>query len=92
MRTRQNRHLSATATWDPANIAADGSVLSTTVTVAGAAVGDVCYASLSSLGAVNALLSAHVSSANTVTVVLMNKTGGALDVASGTLRVVVTKV
>jgi hypothetical protein len=74
-------------TWDPANMATDGSVTSTTVTVTGAAVGDPCFASLSTIGANNVLISAHVSSAGTVTVVLENRTGGALDIASGTLRV-----
>lgn len=84
--TSITKHLSATATYDPANMATDGSVTSTTITVTGAVAGDTCLASHSAIGANNVLVSAHVSAANTVTVVLMNKTGGALDIASGTLR------
>ncbi|MFN3650102.1 MAG: hypothetical protein ACK47B_11030 [Armatimonadota bacterium] len=84
------KYLSATKVWDPPSIA-DGAITSTTVTVTGAAVGDLAVAGLTTLTAGLALLSAHVTAADTVTVVLLNKTGGALDVASGTLRVGVWK-
>lgn len=80
------RRLTGGKTWDPPSIA-DGAVTTTTVTVTGAAVGDRAVASLSTLGSSVALLSAHVSAADTVLVVLLNKTGGALDLASGTLNV-----
>ena len=83
--------LTATATWDPANLASAGDATSTTVTVAGAAVGDPVRVGLTTLLDVNALLAAHVQAANTVRVVLMNKTGGALNVAEGTVRVVVER-
>jgi hypothetical protein len=83
--------LFGTKTWDPGTLAADGNATSTTVTVTGAVVGDPAFASLTTIGANNVLVSAHVSSADTVTVVVMNKTGGALDIASGTLNVVVHK-
>lgn len=86
------KSLTNTATWDPGNMAADGSVASTTLTVTGAAVGDVAHASLSTIGANDVLITAHVQAADTVRVVLQNKTGGALDIASGTLRVVVLKM
>lgn len=85
------QQLTATATWNPANMAADGNVVSTTITVTGAAVGDVCYASHDQIGANDVLVSAHVQAADTVRVLLQNKTGGALDIASGTLRVLVWK-
>lgn len=78
-------------TWDPGNLAADGNATSTTVTVTGAVVGDMAVASLTTFGANVVLVSAHVSAADTVTVVVMNKTGGALDLASGTLKVTVFK-
>jgi hypothetical protein len=80
--------LSASATWDPASIA-DGDDLSTTISVTGAAVGNPCFASLSTLGANDVLISAHVQAADTVRVVLLNRSGGAFDAASGTLRVTV---
>jgi hypothetical protein len=57
--------------------------------VAGAALGNFVAVSfgedLQGLGA-----TAYVSAANTVTVLLMNNTGGAVDLASTTVRVRVT--
>ncbi len=79
------KHLSGTATWDPASTA-DGAVVSTTVTVTGAAVGDTVTVGFSTAVPAGALLTGAVTSANTVTVTMFNKTGGALDLASGTLR------
>lgn len=84
------RHLTATATWDPALLAA-GAVASTTITVTGAVAGDVAIASHDQLGANNVLISAHVQAADTVRVVLRNETGANLDIASGTLRVMVIR-
>lgn len=83
--------LSASATWDPANMAADGDTVSTTIAVSGSQTTDFVSASLSSIGANNVLISAHVQAAGTVRVTLMNKTGGALDIGSGTLTVGVTR-
>ena len=79
------KYLSTTATWDPANLAA-GAQTSTTVTLTGAALGDIAAASFS-LDLQLMQLTAYVSAANTVTVVLQNGTAGAIDLASGTLRV-----
>lgn len=75
---------SATATWDPPNMA-DGAITSTTIAVTGARVGDPAVAGLTSLGAVDVMITAHVQAADTVRVFLYNRTGGALDIASGTL-------
>jgi hypothetical protein len=83
--------LVATDTWNPASIANDA-VGTTTVTVRGAKVGDPASVGFSSLTTENALLTGKVSAANTVEVVLLNKTGAAMDLASGTLTVVVWKV
>jgi len=83
--------LAASATYDPVNIA-DGAVTSTTITVPGAVIGDPVIASQDQFASNDVLVSAHVASADTVRVVLMNKTGAPLDLASGTLRVVVFKV
>ena len=83
------RWLKATATWDIPNLAADGNATSTTITVTGAAVGDIALATHSLLSTNDVLISAHVQAANTARVVVMNKTGGALDIGSGTLTVYV---
>jgi hypothetical protein len=79
------KHLSGTATWDAASTA-DGAMTSTTVTVTGAAIGDTVAVGLSVAVPAGALLAGAVTATNTVTVTLFNKTGGALDLASGTLR------
>lgn len=78
------KHMSATTTWDPGNLAAGGTETKT-VTVTGAALGDevTCSFSLSLQGM---QLTGYVSAANTATCVLYNCTAGALDLASGTLR------
>jgi len=81
--------LTASATWDPADIA-NGSSEATTFTVTGAAVGDAVLASFSNaLGGL--ALTAQVSAANTVEVRLLNNSGGSVDLASGTVRVRVIK-
>ena len=77
------------AVWDPPSVAA-GSSVTTTVTVPGAALGDYAHASFS-LSLQGLQLTAYVSAANTVTVVLGNLTGVAVDLASGTLSVLVLK-
>lgn len=68
-------------------LVADGAMTSTTVTVTGAALGDICTASFSLAVAAGAGFFANVTSGNTVTVTLFNKSGGNLDLASGTLKV-----
>lgn len=78
---------SGTATYDPPNLV-DGDGASTTVTVTGAALGDVALASFS-LSTQGITVTATVTAANTVTVRFQNETGGAIDLASGTLKAVV---
>jgi hypothetical protein len=87
------RYLTNTATWDPAATAAtQGASVSTTVTVTGAAVGDVAMAGHTAFtGAQAAALEANVSATDTVTVRLVNTTAAAVDLATGTLKVVVIK-
>jgi len=82
--------LRASATWNPANMV-DTAVTSTTITVTGAAAGDAALASHDQIGANDVLVSAHVQAADTVRVILLNKTGGDLNIASGTLYVTVWK-
>jgi hypothetical protein len=73
------------ATWDAASIA-DGDEVAVDVTVPGAALGDFAMASLS-VDVADLVLSVAVTAANTATAVLANNTGGAVDLASATLRV-----
>ncbi len=81
--------LSNTAVYDPASIA-NGSSISTGITVTGAAVGDFVKVSFSN-DLAGVALTAYVSGANTVTVLFANNTGSAVDLASGTIKVVVSK-
>lgn len=77
--------LESSITWDPSSIAA-GTYTTSTLTVLGAALGDYARASFS-LDLASCILSAYVSSANTVIVILQNPTAGTVNIASGTLRV-----
>ena len=69
--------LVATATWSPGAIL-DGDSATTTVTVAGVALGDIALASFSAGLAAGLTISAHVSAANTVTVKCTNVTTSAV--------------
>lgn len=81
--------LSASATWDPPSIA-NGASSATSLTVGGAVVGDMVSASFSNaLGGLS--LTAQVSAPDAVEVRLSNASGGAVDLASGTVRVTVSK-
>lgn len=81
--------LSGSDTWNPASIA-NGAEEAKEVTVTGAALGDFAVASFS-LDVTDLVLNAQVTLADKVTVVLSNNTGGAIDLASGTVYVKVTK-
>jgi hypothetical protein len=87
------RFLTGSATWNPAATAAtQGARVSTTVTVTGAVAGDTCQASHTAFdGSQAAFLDAHVTAADTVTVYLINTTAVAVDMATGTVKVVVWK-
>lgn len=75
----------ASATWDPGSIA-DGNEEAKDVTVTGAELGDYAVASFS-LDVTDLVLDAQVTAANVVTCVLANNTGGAVDLAEGTVYV-----
>jgi hypothetical protein len=81
-----SKTISATSTWDPPNIA-NGAQASTTVGVTGVVFGDTCTFSLAEdlQGIHNA--GCYVQSAGNVTVLLKNDSGGAVDLASSTLRI-----
>jgi len=81
----KSRWLEGSATWDPGSIA-DGDEEAQEVTVTGAALGDFALASFS-LDVADLVLDAQVTAADTVTCVLANNTGGAVDLAEGTVRV-----
>ena len=74
------------ATYDPASLV-DAAGATTTVTVTGAALGDLALPSFS-LDLQGITLTAYVSAANTCSVRFQNESGGTLDLASGTLRCV----
>lgn len=82
--------LAYTETWNPGAIAAAG-YEAQDVTVAGAVVGDFAMASLTTMVTNAMMLTAHVSAADTVKVVLFNPTTGSINLASGTLSVIVFK-
>lgn len=75
-----------TATYDPPSLI-DGAGISTTVTVTGAALGDVALASFS-LSTQGITVTANVTAANTVTVRFQNETGGTIDLGSGTVKAI----
>ena len=62
----------------------------TTVTVTGAAIGDLAEASLG-ISTAGLALTASVTAAKTVAAVLANLTGAAVDLASATLSVTMTR-
>jgi len=88
-RVNWNLGLSGSATWDPGSIA-NGAEEVKEVTVTDAGLGDFAIASFS-LDVSDLQLTADVTAADTVTCVLSNSTGGAVNLGSGTLRVKVIK-
>lgn len=87
---RSNSFLVGSATYDAANLV-DGAGATTTITVTGAALGDFVVGVSHSVDLAGITVTAYVSAANTVSVRFQNATGGAVDLASGTLRAVVLK-
>jgi len=84
------QHLSVTTGWNPPSLA-DGASTGGSVTVTGAAVGDVCIATHDQIGVNDVMISCVIGAASTARLVLLNRTGGTYDIASGTLRVDVWK-
>lgn len=78
------RYLEASAVYDPPNLV-DGAGTTTTITVTGATLGDYALAAFS-LDLQGITVTAYVSAADTVSIRFQNESGGALDLASGTLR------
>jgi hypothetical protein len=84
-RSTFERPLTGSATYDAPNLA-DGATTTTTITVPGARLGDMVQVAPNG-SALGMAITAYVSAANTVTVVLNNESGGAVDLSSGTWRV-----
>jgi hypothetical protein len=79
----------AEVAWNPGSIA-DGDEEAKEITVTGARLGDWVIISFS-LDVADLVLTAQVSANDTVTAVLANNTGDAVDLAEGTLYVKVIK-
>lgn len=79
--------LTGSATWDAASIA-DGDMESKDITVTGAAIGDFVMVSMG-VDVTDLVVSGQVTATNVVTATLANNTGGAVDLASTTVRAVV---
>lgn len=77
--------VNGSATWDPASIA-NGDEEAKEVTVPGTSLGDFCLVSFS-LDIQDLVLNAQVTATSTVTCILANNTGGAIDLSEGTVYV-----
>ena len=83
------RALTAELAWDPPSIAAGGSA-QIHVTIPGARPGDFVQAAFS-LATSGVVFLAQIGAQDTVTVTAWNRSGGAVDLGAGTVRVRVTK-
>tara|TARA_Y100000817_G_C16648242_1_gene451568 strand:+ start:113 stop:427 length:315 start_codon:yes stop_codon:yes gene_type:complete len=81
--------LSGSITWDAASID-DGNEEAKELTVDGAELGDFVLSSLSA-DIEDLVLDAQVTAADTVTAILANNTGGAVNLGSCTLNVLIVK-
>lgn len=85
--TKIDKYFSESVTWDPPNVG-NGAQATTTVTVTGVRLADANPVIAGFSRDLQGMrLTGYVSADNTVVCVLRNDTGGALDLASGTLRV-----
>jgi hypothetical protein len=69
----------------------DGAGDTDTVTVPGVALGDMVLGASLAVDVAGLIVEAYVSAANTVSVRFQNETGGTVDLASSTLRLVVAR-
>jgi len=83
--------ISGSKTWDAGSIG-DGNEEALEITVTGAALGDFVLSSLS-IDIADLVLTGAVTAADTVTLILANNTGGAINLASATAYcLVISKV
>lgn len=85
----RSSNLRGSIVYDPASIA-DGTGVTTTVSVTGAALGDFVLVSFS-LDLQGIILTGYVSAADTVSVRFQNETGAAISLESGTITAVVIR-
>lgn len=89
---QRSSFLFGSAVFDQASLATGaGAAGQATVTVTGAALGDIVLGVSASVDLAGLQVTGYVSAANTVTLRLRNDTGGAVDLASATYRVIVAK-
>lgn len=88
--TPWEKRLYGSKTWDPPSLASFADT-STTLTVTGAAVGDIASCGQTTITADQLQMNCYVSAADTVRVVLRNISVGTIDVSSGTLNAEVMK-
>ena len=69
----------------------DGAGDTDTVTVPGVALGDMVLSASLAVDVAGLIVTAYVSAANTVSIRFQNETGGTVDLASATLRLVVVR-
>lgn len=85
----QNVIIYTDTAFDPANVATgSGTMTAVDITVTGAALGDLCLPTFS-LDVTDLVVTAAVTAANTVTVVLLNNTAGAVNIGAGKLIIYV---
>lgn len=70
---------------------ADGAGDTDTVAVPGVALGDMVLSASLAVDVAGLIVTAYVSAANTVSIRFQNETGGTVDLASATLRMVVVR-
>lgn len=70
---------------------ADGAGDTDTVAVPGVALGDMVLSASLAVDVAGLIVTAYVSAANTVSIRFQNETGGTVDLASATLRLVVVR-
>jgi hypothetical protein len=79
------------AAYDPGNAATgSGTFASSDINVPGVALGDFALCTFS-LDSTDAVITAQVTAANTVTVTLLNNTAGAVNLSPGVIRIVVLR-
>jgi hypothetical protein len=83
-----NRVKTVTATLDSASVA-NGANTTDTVAVPGVVLGDMVLALSTGVSLAGVARTAYVSAANVVTISTANTTGGAVDLASTTIKLVV---
>lgn len=69
----------------------DGAGDTDTVTVPGVALGDMVLSASLAVDVAGLIVTAYVSAANTVSIRFQNETGGSVNLASSTLRLVVVR-